>query len=80
MRGVETSGMVAFWTVVALLIFALIRYVNHAPQAHVHHYGDTGSATPAQTPEQILAERFARGEIDEDEYRQRAGALHETRG
>jgi len=27
------------------------------------------------TPEQVLAERFARGEIDEGEYRQRLATL-----
>ena len=30
-------------------------------------------------PEQILAERFARGEIEEDEYRRRRDALRSTR-
>ena len=30
-------------------------------------------------PEQVLAERFARGEIEEDEYRRRRDALRSTR-
>jgi putative membrane protein len=32
----------------------------------VRYFGRSGQpATPAHTPEQLLAERFARGEIDE---------------
>ena len=30
------------------------------------------------TPEQVLAERFARGEIDDEEYRRRLAALPAT--
>jgi putative membrane protein len=37
-----------------------------------------GETAGRQHPEQILAERFARGEIDEDEYRARADVLHHT--
>jgi putative membrane protein len=39
-----------------------------------------GEAHPAPaTPEQILAERLARGEIDPDEYRARLAALTERK-
>ena len=31
---------------------------------------------PRRDPQQILGERFARGEIDVDEYRQRCDELH----
>jgi putative membrane protein len=34
---------------------------------------------PVRSAEQLLAERFARGEIDEDEYRRRLAVLNETR-
>lgn len=34
------------------------------------------SPAPARTPEAILAERLARGEIDAEEYRERLDALH----
>ena len=33
---------------------------------------------PGPSPEQFLAERFARGEIDEDEYNRRLTVLRET--
>lgn len=35
------------------------------------------TAPPARTPEQVLDERFARGELDVDEYRLRRAALHQ---
>jgi len=60
---VMTVGMLAFWGLVIWAILALAR-------------GPSGGPAPReQTPEQILAERLARGEIDEDEYRRRLAAL-----
>jgi putative membrane protein len=35
------------------------------------------SAEPRPTPEEMLAERFARGDIDEEEYRRRRDVLRE---
>ncbi|MEU2287523.1 SHOCT domain-containing protein [Streptomyces sp. NPDC013178] len=61
-------GMVLFW---ALIITALVLVFRAANQPHEHTH------TPAApTPEQILGERFARGEIDEEEYQRRLNALH----
>jgi len=59
---VMTATMVAFWALVACLAFVVIR-ASRAPAVH------------ARDPEQILAERLAAGEIDEDEYRRRLDAL-----
>ncbi len=68
-------GMVLFWILIVVGIVALIRAVtaNNAPAAT--------PTTPRVPPEQLLAERFARGEIDDTEYRQRLAALrdHTTR-
>ncbi|WP_327347450.1 SHOCT domain-containing protein [Streptomyces europaeiscabiei] len=61
-------GMVLFW---ALIITALVLVFRAANQPHEHTHTP---ATP--TPQQILEERFARGEIDEEEYRRRVDALH----
>ena len=36
-----------------------------------------GRERPRSSAEDVLAERFARGEIDEDEYRKRRAALRE---
>jgi putative membrane protein len=64
-------GMVIFWALIGAGIVALIRYS-----------GKSGSAipnTPPQqhgpSPQQILAERYARGEIDEEEYIRRTKTL-----
>ena len=59
-------GMVAFWGGVIWLVWYLITRV--APRAD--------APTSASSPERILDERFARGEIDTDEYRTRRDALH----
>lgn len=65
-----TVSMVLFWGLVILGVVALIRYLTRAPQ----HRGNARASRP--TPEQLLAERFARGEIDEQEYQSRLATLH----
>ena len=57
-----TLAMVAFWALVVFAVVALFR--------------GTEPRTDRRTPEQILDERFARGEIDEVEYQARRHALH----
>ncbi|MEU0112436.1 SHOCT domain-containing protein [Streptomyces bobili] len=64
-----SASMIVFWALIIAVGVLLFRAVNRP-----HEHTDT-AATP-QTPEQILAERFARGEIDEEEYRRRLNALH----
>ena len=60
--------MVAFWALIAAAVYALIRsFANDSSR--------TGGATAQRTPESILAERFARGEIDADEYHSRLNDL-----
>ena len=58
-------GMVLAWWLVGLGVYALVRYVGRR---------DRPSAAPP-TPEQVLAERFARGEIDAPEFHERLDAL-----
>jgi len=53
-------SMVLFWGLVALGIVAAVRY-------------RAGGRRPSA--DEVLAERFARGEIDEPEYRSRKAAL-----
>jgi len=59
--------MVVFWgAVVTAIVFAVRGWHNQS----------TGPAAPTTSDAQrILDERFARGEIDEDEYRRRLAAL-----
>ena len=54
-------------------VVALVRYLSRGDRGPT-----TGMARP--TPEELLAERFAPGEIDEQEYRNRRETLsHEFR-
>ncbi len=62
--GLATIGMVAFWGLLITGIVLLVRYM-----------GRSGEPPPTRTPEQLLAERFARGEIDDAEYHNRLNAL-----
>ena len=65
-------GMVLFWAVLALAIAAAVRYLDRKRRE---------SFPPPPLPptaEQVLAERFARGEIDADEYRQHLDTLRQA--
>jgi len=63
-------GMVLFWTVLVLAIAAAVRYLDRKRRESF--------PPPPPTAEQVLAERFARGEIDADEYRQRLDTLRQA--
>jgi putative membrane protein len=63
--GLMVAGMVVFWALVVLGVVGLVRYLA----------GVDRSVLPRQVAEQVLAERFARGDIDEPEYRQRLDGL-----
>lgn len=61
--------MVVFWGAIAWVVVTLIRHNGS-------HSGAAGPPGPATSDaKQILDERFARGEIDEDEYRRRSDVL-----
>jgi putative membrane protein len=60
--------------VLGLLLLGVVLLVRSTPRTSE---GSSGPPAP-RSPEQILAERFARGEIDEDEYRQRFATLAGT--
>jgi len=64
-------GTVAFWAAVVAGIVLLVRYLSRTDRP-----GGRDQLRP--TPDQLLAERFARGQIDEDEYRQRLDTLRAT--
>ncbi|MBO0775131.1 MAG: SHOCT domain-containing protein [Actinobacteria bacterium] len=75
-----------FWAVVAVGIVLLVRYLSRrggqapGPGGPGWHPGPPFAPPPPVPPgmphaEQILAERFARGEIDEQEYRSRLATL-----
>jgi putative membrane protein len=58
--------MVVWWAVVlGVIIWAVVRFSG----------GTGGGERRGPTAREILDERFARGEIDEEEYRRRRDAL-----
>ena len=63
---VMVVGMVAFWGLAVLAVIAIFRSAQ--PSAR-------GDANAHRDPLDILDERFARGEIDENEYRARGDVL-----
>jgi len=66
-------GMVLFWALLIAGIVALVAYINGDRQDRRIPPGITATASP----EQMLAARFARGEINETEYRDRLAVLRE---
>ncbi len=60
--------MVVFWGLVIWAVVMLVRYSTARRPEH-------GDSEPRPDPEKILDERFARGEINEDEYRKRREVL-----
>lgn len=66
--------MVLFWALIIVGIIALIRFTTGAAETR-------NMPPPAfynETAEDLLAARFARGEIDEAEYQQRLLVLRAT--
>jgi putative membrane protein len=61
---VMTIAMIAFWALVVLAVVALFRGSTNGRDSTSDH-----------DPMDILDQRFARGEIDEDEYHARAAVL-----
>jgi putative membrane protein len=64
-------GAAVLVVLVGLVVFAVIRMSAGSPRP-----GGSGAAS-RRSAEDLLAERFARGEIDEQEYRDRRDALRE---
>ncbi|HET7399395.1 MAG TPA: SHOCT domain-containing protein [Intrasporangium sp.] len=68
---VMTLAMVAFW---ALVILGLVALIRDGRRRDAVRQSPRGSSA-----DQILDERFARGEIDVEEYRARKAVLHPGR-
>lgn len=61
-------GSVLFWMVLIIAIVALMRHLNG---------NNPLGPRSRSSAEELLAQRFARGDIDEAEYRHRLGVLAE---
>jgi putative membrane protein len=68
----SVSGLL-FWGLIIASIVWLVRSMSRTGQA-----GPAAGQPP--TPQQVLADRFARGEIDEEEYRRRLQVLDTAPG
>ena len=66
--GLMAVSMVLFWGLILYGAIAGVRYLARE---------DRPSPAVRPTPEQVLAERFAHGAIDEQEYRQRLETLRD---
>lgn len=69
------AGMVIqllFW---ALIIYVIIRLVNGAKFGGI--FGGKGEGSAAQSAEEIVKQRFARGEITKEQYKEMLGMLKE---
>ena len=68
--GVMGLGMVLFWVLLIALLVGVFRH-NRS------HRDFAGSRPGSMTADQLLAERFARGEIEQQEYVDRQAALRD---
>ena len=64
--GVGLIHMLLVWGLIILAIIALVRWLSGK---------STGTGPAEKTPLQILQERYARGEIDKEEYEQKKADL-----
>ena len=69
-------GMGWIWI---LLLAAIIAVIAFALRSGSREVGGASTTPAGKTPEQVLRDRFARGEIDEREYRSRLKILEESR-
>ncbi|WP_454850133.1 SHOCT domain-containing protein [Promicromonospora soli] len=67
-------GSLLFWGLIITGIVLLVRYLGRTGQP-----ARPADADDADTAAQQLAQRYARGEIDEDEYTERLSVLSSTK-
>lgn len=72
-----TLVMVVFWAGLITAVVLAVRYV--ASGGSRGHSSGGGSAGAGNRAEDVLAERYAHGEIDDDEFQRRLTLLREHR-
>lgn len=70
-----STMMVLFWGLLIALVFWLMRSTRSESAGASAQQGSSG-----RSADLLLAERFARGEIEEDEYARRQAVLHNVGG
>jgi putative membrane protein len=68
-----TVAMVVFWAALITGAVLAVRYAVSARRA------DTNPAALSTRAEELVAQRYARGEIDEDEYQGRVALLRQIK-
>jgi len=71
--------MLLVWGLIIAGIVALVRYLGGTRQGGHGHGGQTSNGSGQASAEELLAERFARGEIDAEEYTSRRELLRPAR-
>jgi len=76
--GLMTGSFFLFWGLVIVAVVLLVRHFGRSGQRPGPPPGPP--SPPGSTAEQLLAERFARGEIDDEEFHRRLTTLREASG
>ena len=71
-------GNVVFWGLLIVGVVAVIRYTGLGQARSSSAIGSSTDPITESSPQQILAQRFARGEINEEEYQRRLHILSKT--
>jgi putative membrane protein len=71
-------SMILFWGVLVVAMAAAVRHLGRDRHERFPS-GPPAPPSPPPTAEEVLAERYARGEIDADEYRQHLETLRQDR-
>lgn len=75
--GLGVLSMVLFWGLLIVAVVAAVRYLYGRGRPDRPPQGPGPAPVREPGPEEVLAQRFARGEIDAEEYRARLAVLHE---
>ncbi|GAA2607574.1 SHOCT domain-containing protein [Paractinoplanes durhamensis] len=73
------SGMGVGWSLIGFAIVLPTLFLLAGLVVAQFHWGQGGPESPAPDAERVLAGRFARGEIDQEDYEQRLRTLRAGR-
>ena len=65
----EKDMMFGFWLIIALVVFAFYRMSDHGSRMHTCHHTESDADTAVNSALKTLNERYAKGEISQEEYR-----------